>query len=55
MTDKEILALCKEWFDDIAEMCDRLTSGNVSHNGKIIHGLALSCSEFIDSYLNKKQ
>ena len=46
-TDKEVLELCKEWFEDIMEKCDRLTSGNVSHNGRAIHGYAANCAEFI--------
>ena len=46
-TDKKVLELCKAWFEEVAERCDRLTSGNVSHNGRAIHGFALSCAEFI--------
>ena len=49
MSDKELLNLCKEWFEEIVEMCDRLTSGNVSHNRTAIRGYAKNCVEFIES------
>lgn len=35
MNDREVLKLCKEWFAEIAERCDKLISGNVSHNGRM--------------------
>lgn len=54
MTDKEVLELCKEWFETIMERCDRLTSGNVSHNGRAIHGYAKNCTEFVAKHLEKK-
>ena len=44
---RETLDLCKEWFEDIAEKCSRLTSGNVSHMGATIRGFANNCSEYI--------
>lgn len=50
-TDKEVLELCKAWFEEVAERCDKLTSGNVSHNGRAIHGFALNCAEFIELHL----
>lgn len=46
---KEKVKMVKEWFKDIAEMCERLTSGNVSHQGKTIRSLANRSAEFIDS------
>jgi len=55
MTDRELLELCKEWFEDIMDRADRLTSGNVSHNGRAIHGVAKSNKEYIEEYLNEKQ
>jgi hypothetical protein len=45
--DKKGLELLKEWFEDIAEKCEHLTSGNVSHNGKMIRGFARNCAEYI--------
>ena len=50
-TDKEVLELCKLWFEDIMERCDRLTSGNVSHGSRAIHGVAKNYAEYIDEYL----
>lgn len=51
-TDKEVLELCKSWFEDIAERSDRLTSGNVSHCGRAIHGVAMHYSEYVDEHLH---
>ena len=50
-TDREILELCKAWFEDIMERSDRLTSGNVSHVSRAIHGVAKNYAEFIDEHL----
>lgn len=52
-TDKDILVLCISWFEDIMERCDRLTSGNVSHNSRAIRGFASNCKQFIESHLKK--
>lgn len=35
------------WFDDIAEMCSKLTIGNVSHQGASIKGKAIRAAEYI--------
>lgn len=35
------------WFDDIAEMCAKLTSGNVSHQGCSIKGKAIRAAEYL--------
>lgn len=35
------------WFEDIAEMCAKLTSGNVSHQGTSIRGKAIRSAEYI--------
>lgn len=35
------------WFEDIAEMCAKLTSGNVSHRGAAIRGKAIRSAEYI--------
>ena len=52
--DDEILELCEAWFEEIAERCDRLTSGNVSHSSKAMRGFALNCAEFITEHLKSK-
>ena len=51
-TDKEVLELCKAWFEDIMERCDRLTSGNVSHGSRAIHGVAKNYAEYVDEHLH---
>ena len=53
-TDKEVLELCKSWFEDIMERCDRLTSGNVSHGSRAIHGIAKNYAEFVDEHLQNR-
>lgn len=50
-TDKEVLELCKAWFEDIMERSNRLTSGNVSHCGRAIHGVAKNYAEYVDKHL----
>jgi hypothetical protein len=53
-TDREVLELCKSWFEDIMERCDRLTSGNVSHGSRTIHGIAKNYAEFVDEHLQNR-
>ena len=53
-TDKEVLELCKAWFEDIMERSDRLTSGNVSHGSRAIHGVAKNYAEYIDEHLQNR-
>lgn len=43
----------KDWFEDIADMCARLTSGNVSHLGVTIRGKAIRAAEYIDKHTIK--
>jgi len=50
-TDKEVLELCKSWFEDIMERSDRLTSGNVSHGSRAIHGVAKNYAEYVGEHL----
>lgn len=49
--NKKDFELLKEWFEDISEKCEHLTSGNVSHNGKMIRGYARNCAEYIKTDL----
>jgi len=37
-------------FDDVVKLAQRLTTGNVSHQGKTIEGLAKRTAEFIRKY-----
>lgn len=51
-TDKEVLELCKAWFEEIAERCDKLINDDdISHWKKTTHGFALNCAEFIELHL----
>lgn len=52
-TDKEVLELCKAWFEDIMERSGRLTSGNVSHGSRAIHGVAKNYAEFVAEHLER--
>ena len=53
-TDKEVLELCKSWFEDIMERSDRLTTGNVSHGSRAIHGVAKNYAEYVDEHLHNR-
>lgn len=50
-TDKEVLELCKSWFEDIMERSERLTSGNVSHGSRAIYGNAKNYVEYINEHI----
>lgn len=47
MTNKEKAI---EWFNDIAEMCGKLTSGNVSHLAATIKGKAIRSADYIEKH-----
>ena len=53
-TDKEVLELCKTWFEDIMERSDRLTTGNVAHGSRAIRGVAKNYAEFVDKHLQDR-
>ena len=53
-TDKEVLELCKSWFEDIMERSEKLTSGNVAHGRTAIRGVAKNYAEFIDEHLKNR-
>lgn len=44
---KDEFIFMKEWFEQIAEKCNELTSDNVSHKGKDIREFAKKCAEYI--------
>lgn len=52
--DKEVLELCKAWFEDIMERSDRLTTGNVSHGSRAIHGVAKNYAEYVGEHLHNR-
>lgn len=44
----EIMLECAiSWFEDIANTCAKLTSGNVSHQGTAIKGKAIRAAEYL--------
>lgn len=49
---QELLEKSVQWFNDIAELCSKLTSGNVSHLGATIRGKAIRAAEFIEKHKN---
>lgn len=49
----EILELCRTWFVGIMDKCDKLTTGNVSHQKATIRAMAKECISYIDLYLKK--
>lgn len=50
LTNREYAAL---WFEYVAEKTERLTSGNVSHQGNTIRGLARNSAEFLEKWGDK--
>ena len=52
-SEREILVMCKEWLEDITEKAERLTTGNVSHNGKVIQAFARQYAEYIAEYIKE--
>lgn len=53
-TDREVLELCKEWFEDIIERSEKLTSGNVAHGRASICGVAKNYAEFVAGHLEER-
>lgn len=50
--DDALLEKAIGWFKDIADLCGRLTAGNVSHMGATIRGKAVRCSEYVRKHIN---
>ncbi len=47
MAQKDLFEKAAGWFDDIADIAGRLTTGNVSHMAPTIKGKATRSAEFI--------
>ena len=45
--DKEFRDMLISWFENIEDTCNKLTSGNVSHQGATIRNKAIRCTTFI--------
>lgn len=52
-SDSVLLDRAIEWFGDVIEKSERLTSGNVSHQGATIRAFAKNCIEFINLHRMK--
>ena len=52
-TDSELLDRAIEWFGDVIEKSERLTSGNVSHQGATIRAFAKNCIQFLTMHRMK--
>ena len=52
-TDSQLLDRAIEWFGDVIEKSERLTSGNVAHQGATIRGFAKNCIEFLTMHRMK--
>ena len=48
--DKEFRDMLISWFENIEDTCNKLTSGNVSHQGATIRNKAIRCTTFIKKY-----
>lgn len=53
--DKELKDMLKSWFENIEELSNKLTSGNVSHQGATIRNKAIRCSTFIQEHCKTKE
>lgn len=52
-TDSQLLDRAIGWFGDVIEKSERLTSGNVSHQGATIRAFAKNCIEFLNRHRMK--
>ena len=52
-TDSQLLDRAIEWFGDVIEKSERLTSGNVSHQGATIRAFAKNCIQFLTMHRMK--
>lgn len=53
-TDKDIINMAISNFDHIREVAERLTSGNVTHQGRTIMGIALRNVKYLKDYLTER-
>lgn len=53
-TDKDIINMAISNFDHIREISERLTSGNVTHQGRTIMGIALRNVKYLKDYLTER-
>ena len=52
MTQEELLQKSIDWFSEIEDLADRLSSFNVSYLSGTIKGKALCCKEFLQKHQN---
>lgn len=54
-TDKDIIEMAISNFDHIREIAERLTTGNVAHDGRTIMGIALRNVKYLNDYLAERE
>ena len=54
MNNEKLLDLAIGWFKDVQEKSKKLTTGNVSHDSRMMQGFALHCAEFLEKYKKKE-
>ena len=54
-TDKDIIEMAISNFDRIREIAERLTTGNVAHDGRTIMGIALRNVKYLNDYLAERE
>ena len=53
-TDREVLELCKAWFEDIYEGVMDEHMGTDSHGSRAIHGIAKNYAEYVYEHLHNR-
>lgn len=48
--DKDLKDMLVSWFETIEDISNKLTSGNVSHQGPTIRNKAARCAKFIKEH-----
>lgn len=54
-TDKDIIEMAVEGLTAIKEVAEKLTTGNVAHNGRTIAGTASRYIKYFDDYLAERE
>lgn len=54
-TDKDIIEMAVEGLTAIKEVAEKLTTGNVAHNGRTIMGIALRNVKYLNDYLAERE
>jgi hypothetical protein len=55
MSNEELIEYSILWFEEIVEKCDRMTTGNFSHDNRQLKGFAQRCADFIKIHHKVKE